>query len=292
MARPLISEQPAAKEKNTEYRLDKLVVAHDASEGSTRALDDAIFLAERFRSEVLVVHIQQMTEDTVRQENMDNHVDLEAVGNRLTALGIRNQGILRAGGVGDMLFNLCCEEDAGLLMLGAYGYGPQDRSTLGSTAEYLLRALPCPAVTYGPNVTSSLSSIGENRPILVPISLPCNHTQLKQAAAIANLFGTRMELLHTEDFAGMPVTPKATEELEQQCEQLTSMLCQEGMQTEWSLLFGKPADAIRVRSRYLNSPLIVMPLHWGRRLSSITSDNVAAHVIRSSTLPVMTCRTE
>ncbi len=152
MAGRSIAEQIPSKQKDVEYRLRKLVVAHDASEASTRAMEDAIFLGRRFKSEVLVVHVQPMLEETLRMESAENNVDLERVGSRLTANGIRNREILRAGIVGDTLFKICCEEDANLLMLGAYGYGPQDRPTLGSTAEDLLRAIPCPVLTYGPSV--------------------------------------------------------------------------------------------------------------------------------------------
>ncbi len=292
MAERMISTQAPAKQEDVEYRLRKLVVAHDASEASGRALDDAIFLAKKFGAEILVAHVESMEEETLQQESLDNHVDLEYVQRRLTAAGLQNQEILRAGVVGDTLFNLCCEVDADLLLLGAYGYGPQDRSTLGSTAEYLLRAIPCPTLTYGPSITSSLSSVNDKGPVLVPISLPFNHTQLRKTVGIAKLFGIKLEILHVEDFVGMPVTPQATEEIQQQCEQVALWLRQEGAQVEWSLLYGKPAAVIDVRSLDLDSPFILMPLRWRERLSSITSDNVAAHVIRSSKVPVMTYRAE
>jgi nucleotide-binding universal stress UspA family protein len=78
----------------------------------------------------------------------------------------------------------------------------------------------------------------------------------------------------------------------QACEHLASRLREEGAPLEWSVLYGKPAAVILGRSLELDSPLIVMPLRWGERLSTMTSDNVGAHVIRSSKVPVMTYRVE
>jgi nucleotide-binding universal stress UspA family protein len=284
-----ISEQvqhPVAQDEG--YSLRKIVVAHDASAASERALDDAIFLAKRFRSEILVAHVQSLNEldGILREGNAENHTDLEAVTDRLAAMGLRSREILRAGVVGDTLFSICCEENADLLLLGAYGYGPEDRPTLGSTAEYLLRAIPCPVLTYGPNAGSSLSSQSGKGSILVPISLPCAPAQLRQAVVLAKLFGAKLALLHVGG------STKTTLDLGRECEILASQVRQEGVKLEWSLLYGKPDEVIDQLSRDLDSPFILMPLKWGDRLSSIASDNVAAHVIRRSRVPVMTYRVE
>ncbi len=281
--------------QDTGYSLKKIVVAHDASVASERALDDAIFLAKRFRSEILVAHVQALSESgkTLREENVENHADIQSMISRLAAMGIRSRGILRAGVVGDTLFSICCAENADLLLLGAYGYGAKDRPTLGSTAEYLFRAIPCPVLTFGPSVSTPLSSESGDGPILVPISLPCPHAQLRKAVVIAKLFGARLALLHVENSThGALERAKTAPEFEQECESLASWVRHEGVQAEWSLLYGRPDEIINGRSLALESPFILIPLKWGDRLSSITSDNIAAHVIRHSRIPIMTYRVE
>ncbi|WP_433964867.1 universal stress protein [Tunturiibacter gelidiferens] len=284
-----ISEQiQGLRQQNIEFGLRRLVVAYDASQASERALSDAIFLAQRFHSEVLVVRVLALTE-TTHEENAQNHADLKTVTSRLAGMSIRSREIVRVGIVGDTLFNICCEENADLLLLGAYGYGPRDRRTLGSTAEYLLRAIPCPVLTYGPSVSSSLSSVSDKGPILVPISLPCDRVQLRMAIAITKLFGAKIELLHVEDPTRRRfMKSKTAQDLEHQCESLALQLRHDGVQLEWSLRYGKPDELIDARSREVDSPFILMPLKRGDRLSSIASDNVAAHVIRCSRLAIMT----
>lgn len=293
ISKPISQQIRGSKQHDLPYSLQRLVVAHDASAASEQALNDAVFLAEKFHSEILLVHVQALTDETTPEESAENHADLLAVTRRLTAIGIRSRQILRAGVVGDTLFNICCEENADLLLLGAYGYGTQDRPTLGSTAEYLLRAIPCPVLTYGPSVSSSLSSIRDDASILVPISLPCDHAQLRMAVRIAKLFGAKLELLHVEDSMHRMLSgSERPQDREHECEALASQVRREGVQVQWSLLYGKPDEVIDQRSRELGSPFILIPLKWKDRLSSITSDNVAAHVIRGSKLPIMTYRVE
>ena len=213
---------------------------------------------------------------------------MAAVSARLALKGLSCRGVVRGGMVGDTVFGICCDEDADLLMLGAYGFGLQDRETLGSTAEYLLRAVPCPVLTYVPEVRVALDPDVQGGTVLVPISLPCTQEQLHGAEKIAKRFGVSLELMHVSEnmrIAGI-------KELEQQCEELAESLRDDGVAAQWSLYCGSPEAVIRARAREIDSPFILMPLRWGFRLSSLTSDNVAAHVIRSSTVPVMTYETD
>lgn len=287
------------KEAAMAQRFRKLVVAYDFSPAAEKALEDAIAIAKRLGAEILVVHVRAPGEgsldscSSLRDMETENSSDLEVIRGRLGALGLRSRGISRAGAVGDTLFNICSEEDADLLLLGAYGYGPQDRQTLGSTAEHLLRAMTCPVLTYGPCVTSSISSAGNLGPLLVPIPFPCTRAQLQKAGLIATLFERPLELLHCEaQHDGKSSANEPPESLEQQCEQLALQYRSEGLRVSWSVLYGEPAATIVSRSRSLGSPFILMPLRWGKHLSSITSDNVAAHVIRQTSLPVMTYKVD
>jgi nucleotide-binding universal stress UspA family protein len=162
-----------------------------------------------------------------------------------------------------------------------------DRQTLGSTAEFLLRAVPCPTLTYGPNVLSTFDLFSQRGPILVPISLPCNPDYLDKAISISRLFGAGIEILHVAAHA----SSTAIRDLECECQELSYRLRSGGVHAQWSLYCGLPDNVIRSRAAELNSPFILMPLRWGHRLSSMTSDNVAAHVIRCCKVPVMTYRT-
>jgi hypothetical protein len=163
--------------------------------------------------------------------------------------------------------------------------------TLSSPAKphpFRIAAVPCPTLTYGPNVTSPFDLIVHKGPVLIAISLPCSPAQLQRAVAIGRLFGVRVEVLHVANH----VKPSIIRDLERQCEQLTGHLRSEGMHAQWSLYCGVPDTVIRSRSIEIDSPFILIPLKRAHCLSSIASDNVAAHVIRHSKIPVMTYRVD
>lgn len=272
--------------------LKKIVVAYDASLAAERALHDAIALGMRFGATLLLTQIKSPQSEpmdsymALREEQASESKDLAVISNRLIKAGVSSRVIVRGGIVGDTLFNICCEENADLLLLGAYGYGVKDRQTLGSTAESLLRAVPCPTLTYGPCVGRTFDDSTHKGPILVPISLPCSQDELRSAIAIAKLFNSSVEILHVT--RAVPAVHLL--DLEHQCEQITDHLRAGGIDTCWSLYAGSPEMLILARALEIDSPFILMPLKWRDRLSSTMSDNVAAHVIRAAHIPVMTYR--
>lgn len=274
-------------------RPEKIVVAYDASPSAERALNAAIVIGRQFNSEILIVQAISPDEAAssstgLRDERTRDLNDIEEARRRITKAGLSSRGIVRNGIVGDVVFSVCCEEHADLLVLGAYGYGLQDRPALGSTAEYLLRSVPCPTLTFGPIVSADFDLVAHQGPILVPVSLPCGADQLQQAIVIAKLFSVKLEILHIAEHA----IPTVIRDLESQCEQLIERVRCGGANAQWSFYIGAPDRIILQRAVESDSPFVLMPLRWGHRLSSVVSDNVAAHVIRSSTIPVMTYRVD
>jgi len=274
-----------------EFQLRRIVVAHDGSTAAARAYKDAIALAKRYGSEIILAHVRPPAEDFPEHlEYSEDVAELKALREQLTTLGIRGKVVVRAGIVGDTLFDISHHEHADLLMLGAYGRGSVDRLTLGSTAEHLLRSLPCPAITYGPEVKYSFLDHAINTgPILIPVPLPFELIHLELAASIARLFNLRCEIIHIANSAHeLP-----HHEAEYQCRDLAMGLRREGLDVSWSLINGIPNLAEVYINAYCGehrSPFILIPLERRNRLSSITSDNVAAQVIRRATVPVMTYR--
>ena len=117
-------------------------------------------------------------------------------------------------------------------MLGAYGCGSQDRHTLGSTAEHLLSALPCPAMVYGPNVKFSIEAKERGGPVLLPLSFPCSPAQLDEAIKIALYFNVSVEVLHVAD----AVVATHRHQLEEECKRVASLLDHAGIESTWSVL--------------------------------------------------------
>ena len=274
------------------YAIRKILVAHDGSPAAEHALNDAVDIANEFKAEIVLVRVELPSDDytgtSLAAGKSEAISDLEQIHKKLSQQGLESHIVTRTGLVGDTLFDLSHKEQGDLLMLGAYGRGRRDRQTLGSTAEHLLRSIPCPALTYGPEAQSGLMDrLRSGRPILVPIPMPCPHCDLELAAQIASRFNSPVELLHV--IQG-PHTPRIRSKYEKACRELVRGLEKQGVKTCYTIFFGVPEVFIHAVAVERNTPLILMPLQRRDRLSSITSDNVAAQIIRRSCVPVMSYR--
>ena len=274
------------------YNFRRIMLGHDGSSAAEQALHDSMALAERFAAELVLARVERANEDLpgpeLERQIRDAHSELQLISSRLTNQNLKNHVVLRVGLVGDILFRLVDEENIDLLMLGAYGQGRLDRLTLGSTAELLLRAIPCPVLAYNPHASSGiLDRMNGTADILLPINIPCEAKALAPAIAIAKLFGKGLHLLHVYALGQFPGSERHPQ---QACEELSSVIRQAGVPASWSALMGRPEDHICSYSVAQQSPLILFPLKRRDRLSSITSDNVAAKVIRAAQVPIMSYR--
>lgn len=273
--------------------LTKVLVAQDFSEGADRALEDAMALSQQFQSEIVITHVNPLYANFFETSNSQPWQDpvrltMENLIRRVSLAGHRCREVIRFGDVGKTLTDIAKEEGADLLLLGAYGDGPKNRTTLGHTAELLLRTGPCPILTYGPKVARSLLQEKGQMSILVPIELPCDPRHLDFAVRIAKLFDARLEVLHVVDMERALSMPHAFQDLQYLCEEIGTSLREKGVMVSESLQFGKPDEAIISRSQEQESSFILIPLETREHLSSATSDNVAANVIRNAEVPVMT----
>ncbi len=282
-------------EKKQFVSLKKIIVAHDFSVAADRALADAIALSRRFNAEIVIAHVEvpeasAFAIHSLQEREQQIRANMEIIRRRVALAGHRCKEIVRSGNVPKTIVEIGHEEAADLLLLGAYGNGSNDRKTLGSTAESLLRSMPCPVLTYGPRSTRSLFQNRETPSILVPIELPCEPHYLAFAVSVAKLFDAKLEILHVVDMYRASSMPHAFQDMQYTCESIADSLRSGEVHVSGSLLFGEPQAAIVSRCHELCNSLILIPLETRARLSSATSDNVAANVIRNADVPVMTYR--
>jgi nucleotide-binding universal stress UspA family protein len=143
----------------SEYRkfsLKRIVVAVDFSGASYGALNYAKQLAVHFSAKIVLVHVI----DTMRgiegmkqpQVSLPQQIDLAEDELQKIAAGLSEDGIchatmVRTGGIRNTVSDLVEEREADLLVIGTRGKGNTDGEELGSVAETLLRAMPCPVLT-------------------------------------------------------------------------------------------------------------------------------------------------
>jgi nucleotide-binding universal stress UspA family protein len=151
-----------------------LVVGNDFSEASGCAFDQAARVARRIpRSDMHVVHVidGEATEDGTKQLASQLRVYLEE---KVAVLGgLEDQAIgihVRVGRPARELAQLARDVSADLLVVGAHRGSYLKQLVLGSVAQRLLQAAPCPVFVAGP-----MPSVGDDahEPAIEPACPEC-----------------------------------------------------------------------------------------------------------------------
>jgi universal stress protein A len=137
--------------------LKRILVAVDFSPSSTNAFHHALTFASQFHAELIVLHvvpsgpgafaaphgIPQFSEDdlTFGEDNLRLLVDSAERESKVKA-----RAILRLGLPSHEICEAAKEADSDLLVLGTHGYTGWKHFCIGSTAERIVRAAPCPVL--------------------------------------------------------------------------------------------------------------------------------------------------
>ena len=138
----------------------RIVCAVDFSESSRRALRTAAMLAERFQSLLTVATVDDPLLATVngaqyvRPEDSTAHllhrVVAETIGDRVD--GSEIEYIVGVGKPADELLRIARDPRADLIVMSSHGRTGLARLVLGSIAEAVMRAAPCPILIVKPEV--------------------------------------------------------------------------------------------------------------------------------------------
>jgi len=253
-----------------EALLKNLLVAYDSSEASESALQYAIAIAQTFGSFITVVSAKSPSElaDEMetgigrrKESRRQLTEDLQSIAERLNGYGIRNRVIYRAGAIADVLVQLAAVCEAELLFMGAYGHTRMDRPRLGSTAEFMLRSMPCAVLTVGPGAILHDASAPPLRTLLCASSLPARTGRARRIMqTLAQKFGTHVEIVHVVDDESKAIDIRTRAEMRAAEEALTSDLRRAGIDATWKLLSGPIGARILERSSEIHADLIVFGL--------------------------------
>jgi nucleotide-binding universal stress UspA family protein len=176
-----------------------------------------------------------------------------------------------------------------ILFLGAYGNDRLDRKVLGSTAEYLLRTLPCPVVTLGPKaVKTNSDSTGAER-VICPIDFPDDvDDRLRIIARLAKALFADVELVHAVDVCHEHSRPYSATDTQFEFDLLVGRFLREGVAAQSALLYGAPERVISERAQAMNAHYIMFGLHKNGRFSSYFRKSLVARVIKNAPCAIFT----
>jgi len=276
----------------------KLVVAYDFSSYADTALDYALDFAMRQNSEVTLVHVQSPANhaaageegfEAAHKTGKDLSERLEQMADRSRRRGVDTRWLLRAGSPADVLTQTVADLKPDILFLGAYGNDRLDRKVLGSTAEYLLRTLPCPVVTIGPKAVKENSDPNRAERVICPIDFPEDvDDRLRIIARLAKALRADVELVHAVDVCHEYSRPHSAADTQFEFDLLVGRLLREKVAAQSALLYGAPERVISERAQAVNAQYIMFGLHKDGHFSSYFRKSLVARVIKNAPCAIFT----
>jgi nucleotide-binding universal stress UspA family protein len=143
--------------------MKRLLCATDFSEGAVAAERQATVLARALGAELVLLHVA--TEAPLWRESLGSPAvrrvfeaqrtwATETLAQRIAALaaqGIDARSRIEVGVPWKEIVRVAADEGAGMIVMGTQGRTGLDRLLLGSVAERVVRAAPCPVLTVRPD---------------------------------------------------------------------------------------------------------------------------------------------
>jgi nucleotide-binding universal stress UspA family protein len=135
-----------------------ILVPHDFSETAESALEYALGLAQKVGATVTVMHSYElptygfpespvMSAEVAGQIERASRAALSGIASRASRPGVDLRAVLRQGVAWSEIVALAKETNVDLLVMGTHGRRGIARMLLGSVAEKVVRAAPCPVLT-------------------------------------------------------------------------------------------------------------------------------------------------
>jgi len=151
------SENPSSARSLPGFK--HILVAIDFSESGFSALDYATALAQKFHSEVTLLHVVEPTvyspNSLLGSPTMDEagqtllagaRERLKKFKQRAAAQGLAAEALVRMGRAQSDISDTAKAIGADLVVMGTHGHSGPRQSTLGGTAERVLRSSGCPVL--------------------------------------------------------------------------------------------------------------------------------------------------
>ena len=289
---------------------ERIVFPTDFSDCSEHAFDYAVFMAERFESELHMLHAQVLhfadpanpshhfpeAEALLDRLEKVAHSELGAVADRgdLSVLKIR-QAQRRGIDIGSVILDFSREIDAGLIVMGTHGRRGAKRLLLGSVAEDVLRRSPGPVLLV--RETGERTHREKIDSILVPIDFSAaSRAAATAAAGLAEVVRADLRLLHVVEIPslpsvyGQPLVFDLSDLTARSLGALEDLAGELELPTETKLLSvpGHPATEIVAEAKKTDAGLIVMPPHNRGHLGALLTGRTTDQVVRRAPCPVLT----
>jgi nucleotide-binding universal stress UspA family protein len=257
------------------FPVAKILLPIDFSERANQAVRFAVPVAERFNSEIILLHVLPPYREFGAIEMASAMTDILADRRRDAEQRIagflreelaphRVRRLLLDGDPAREIVDCARREEAGLIVMPTHGYGPFRRMLLGSVTAKVLHDADCPVWTTA-HAEAPPSGEAALKRILCAIDLlPSGARALKWSAQLAAEFGAQLTLVHAlaeldPRTEGYHFSPEWRKFLVDNAETEIAALQQKaGTQAEVVLTMGPAAEMICEEARKAEADLLVI----------------------------------
>ncbi|HVN27321.1 MAG TPA: universal stress protein [Candidatus Binataceae bacterium] len=279
-------------------KFEKILCPIDFSDNSLRALDSAIGWARRDDALVYLMNVEFVPAETAEVENYvliskePAQAQLEKIARQRMA-NTRHQIVVEIGKPAELIEEAATRYEVDLIAMATHSRKGVDRLLLGSVAEHVVRTAKCPVLTFGPG-----AAIEDLKRILCPVDFDENSfVALEFAYSLAKQSQARLEVLHVVTLpfepSEIPEQPGMPEWKKDSLARLQSLV--EGhlgreAKYEIEVRRGDAATEILESVKQSHPDLMVLATHGRTGISHLFLGSVAEHMVRASSIPVLTIR--
>ena len=281
----------------TRLALKNILFATDFSPVSQAALPFAVALAHRFDSKIHAVHVlgpgelqsmpeaaPMMLENNLMQRAEQQMADLLS---SAAFEGIPHDGRVRKGiEIWSEIESVIESGKIGLVVLGTHGREGLKQVVMGSIAETIFRAAPCPVLVVGPKV--------QKKAVLPVFRDLLFATDLSPASLKAVPFVQAFAEENQADVIVLHVSPEKVRSREEEVLAVESLgkwmreLIPPKSHMEYEVRFGAPAENILKLAADRQCDLIMLGAHHASNFATHMPGAVAHRIVSEAPCPVLT----
>ena len=196
------------------------------------------------------------------------------------------------------------EQKADLIVTGTHGWTGFNRVVFGSIAERVIQKAPCPVLSVPDRSSEEFTNLHaltiQPHHVVLPIDFSdCSMDAYEYGVQVAKWFDASLTLVHaieplsySLDFSlTHPLEDKANrKKVEQQLQNLTSVLEKEGLSARYELVNKPSMEAILKTSASQEADLVVMGTHGRKGLPRLVLGSTTNQVLRHSPYPILTVK--
>jgi len=287
-----------------------ILVPVDFSDYSEKAVDYAIFLAEKFCAEITLIHIVELFEEDVNEkehleayEKIIEKKEAEEAKKLQTqcqigkdrGLDIIHSVLLRDISAADAIINYAADKGFDVVIMGTHGRKGLTRWLSGSVTEKVVRHSSIPVITVHKDL-----EIQKIEKILVPVDFSTHSSlAIQQAKRVAAEFNASLNFLHVVEMESHPEfynisfksilkeNPALNDHILTNLKKLADIPESEAV---FSVMEGSVHRKIKQYIELNDIDLIILPTRGINDLEHFFMGSNAEKVVRSAPCPVLTVR--